>query len=96
MPLLNFLVIRHKTNASSLRRSAEMGKATGMAATDGLSEAMNGRSELFGEMRLRDIVESVEGLTSEEIKERILGEIKSFVGDAAPHDDMTLVVLKVR
>jgi sigma-B regulation protein RsbU (phosphoserine phosphatase) len=63
--------------------------------TDGLSEAMNGRSELFGEGRLRDIVESVEGLNSEEIKERILGEIRSFVGEAAPHDDMTLVVLKV-
>jgi serine phosphatase RsbU (regulator of sigma subunit) len=63
--------------------------------TDGLSEAMNGRSELFGETRLRDIIEAVEGLTSEEIKERILGEIRSFVGDAAPHDDMTLVVLKV-
>jgi serine phosphatase RsbU (regulator of sigma subunit) len=63
--------------------------------TDGLSEAMNGRSELFGESRLRDIVEAVEGLTSEEIKERILSEIRSFVGDAAPHDDMTLVVLKV-
>jgi serine phosphatase RsbU (regulator of sigma subunit) len=63
--------------------------------TDGLSEAMNGRSELFGESRLRDIIEGVEGLTSEEIKERILGEIRTFVGDAAPHDDMTLVVLKV-
>jgi serine phosphatase RsbU (regulator of sigma subunit) len=63
--------------------------------TDGLSEAMNGRSELFGETRLRDIVEGVLGLTSEEIKERILLEIRGFVGDAAPHDDMTLVVLKV-
>ncbi len=63
--------------------------------TDGLSEAMNGRSELFGESRLRDIVEAVEGLTSEEIKERILSEIRNFVGDAAPHDDMTLVVVKV-
>jgi serine phosphatase RsbU (regulator of sigma subunit) len=63
--------------------------------TDGLSEAMNGRSELFGESRLRDIIEAVEGLTSEEIKEKILGEIRIFVGDAAPHDDMTLVVLKV-
>jgi serine phosphatase RsbU (regulator of sigma subunit) len=63
--------------------------------TDGLSEAMNGRSELFGESRLREIVEGVLGLTSEEIKERILFEIRGFVGDAAPHDDMTLVVLKV-
>ena len=64
--------------------------------TDGLSEAMNERSELFGESRLRQIVEgAAEGLSSEEIKERILGEIRGFVGDAAPHDDMTLVVLKV-
>jgi len=63
--------------------------------TDGLSEAMNERSELFGESRLRQIVEGAEGLSSEEIKERILGEIRGFVGDAAPHDDMTLVVLKV-
>jgi sigma-B regulation protein RsbU (phosphoserine phosphatase) len=63
--------------------------------TDGLSEAMNDRSELFGEGRLRTIMEGAEGLSSEEIKERILGEIRGFVGDAAPHDDMTLVVLKV-
>jgi serine phosphatase RsbU (regulator of sigma subunit) len=63
--------------------------------TDGLSEAMNDRSELFGESRLREIVEGAEGLGSEEIKERILDEIRGFVGDAAPHDDMTLVVLKV-
>ena len=26
--------------------------------TDGLSEAMNGRAELFGERRLRDVIES--------------------------------------
>jgi serine phosphatase RsbU (regulator of sigma subunit) len=63
--------------------------------TDGLSEAMNDRSELFGEGRLREIVEGAFGLTSEQVKERILGEIRGFVGDAAPHDDMTLVVLKV-
>jgi serine phosphatase RsbU (regulator of sigma subunit) len=63
--------------------------------TDGLSEAMNGRSELFGEQRLRDILEQSESLTSEELKERILAQIRVFVGDAAQHDDMTLVVLKV-
>jgi serine phosphatase RsbU (regulator of sigma subunit) len=63
--------------------------------TDGLSEAMNGRSELFGERRLRDILEHSDTLTSEELKERILSEIRSFVGEAAQHDDMTLVVLKV-
>jgi len=63
--------------------------------TDGLSEAMNLRSELFGERRLRDLIEQSEGLSSEEMKERILAEVRSFVGEAAQHDDMTLVVLKV-
>jgi serine phosphatase RsbU (regulator of sigma subunit) len=63
--------------------------------TDGLSEAMNPGAELFGESRLRRILEDGRGLTSEELKERILEEVRAFVGDALPHDDMTLVVLKV-
>ncbi len=63
--------------------------------TDGLSEAMNGRAELFGEQRLREILEQSEQLSMEELKERILAEIRSFVGEEAQHDDMTLVILKV-
>jgi serine phosphatase RsbU (regulator of sigma subunit) len=63
--------------------------------TDGLSEAMNARAELFGEGRLREILERSEGLGTEELRERILDEVQRFVGDAAPHDDMTMVVLKV-
>jgi serine phosphatase RsbU (regulator of sigma subunit) len=63
--------------------------------TDGLSEAMSPGAELFGEGRLRRILERSEELGSEELKERILEEVRAFVGDAAPHDDMTLVVLKV-
>jgi sigma-B regulation protein RsbU (phosphoserine phosphatase) len=63
--------------------------------TDGVSEAMNPGAELFGEGRLRRILEEGGSLGSEELKERILEEIRRFVGDADPHDDMTLVVLKV-
>jgi len=63
--------------------------------TDGLSEAMNAGAELFGEGRLRRILEESGSLGSEELKERILEEVRRFVGDADPHDDMTLVVLKV-
>jgi serine phosphatase RsbU (regulator of sigma subunit) len=63
--------------------------------TDGLSEAMNPGAELFGEGRLRRILEESGTLTSEELKERILEEVRRFVGEADPHDDMTLVVLKV-
>jgi serine phosphatase RsbU (regulator of sigma subunit) len=63
--------------------------------TDGLSEAMNPGAELFGEGRLRRILEDSGRLTSEELKQRILSEVRHFVGEAEPHDDMTLVVLKV-
>lgn len=63
--------------------------------TDGLSEAMNQRSELFGERRLRDVVESGDGLGSEELKQRILEEIRAFADGASQHDDMTMVILKV-
>ena len=67
--------------------------------TDGLTEAMNERSELFGELRLRELMESAgeagDGMPVAELKERILTEIRRFVGGAAPQDDMTLVILKV-
>jgi phosphoserine phosphatase RsbU/P len=65
--------------------------------TDGLSEAMNGRAELFGERRLRDVIESAcnEGEEASVLKDRILAAIRSFVGDAAQNDDMTMVILKV-
>jgi phosphoserine phosphatase RsbU/P len=65
--------------------------------TDGLSEAMNGRAELFGERRIRDVIEGAEGRGDDTsgLKDRILAEIRTFVGDAAQHDDMTMVVLKV-
>ncbi len=63
--------------------------------TDGLSEAMNEGSELFGEARLRRILEDSDGLSSEQLRGRILEEVERFVGDAAPHDDLTMVVLKV-
>jgi serine phosphatase RsbU (regulator of sigma subunit) len=65
--------------------------------TDGLSEAMNGRAELFGERRLRDVIESADGDGEEAsvLKDRILAEVRRFVGDAAQNDDMTMVILKV-
>jgi serine phosphatase RsbU (regulator of sigma subunit) len=63
--------------------------------TDGLSEAMNPQAELFGEGRLRAAIEQDPSRSSEELKETILASMRTFVGGAAQHDDMTLVVLKV-
>jgi serine phosphatase RsbU (regulator of sigma subunit) len=56
---------------------------------------MNVKAELFGEGRLRTILEEGEGLSSDDLKAMILDEIRRFVGEADQHDDMTLVILKV-
>ncbi len=63
--------------------------------TDGITEAMNVSSELFGESRLSRIVEEHGHLESVELRERILREIEAFVGGADQHDDMTMILLKV-
>jgi len=64
--------------------------------TDGITEAMNAESDLFGDNRLSDIVEEHGHLESGELRERILREIEAFVGGADQHDDMTMVLMKVQ
>jgi sigma-B regulation protein RsbU (phosphoserine phosphatase) len=63
--------------------------------TDGLSEAMNAQAELFGEGRLSRLLAESRGLTSEEIREKILAEVRDFARGASQADDMTMVILKV-
>ena len=63
--------------------------------TDGLSEAMSPEDELFGEGRLATIIEEHSDLPFEELRERILREVKAFVGERGPHDDITFILLKV-
>ena len=63
--------------------------------TDGITEAMNPESDLFGEARLSRIVEEHGHLESGELRERIMREIEAFVGSADQHDDMTMILLKV-
>jgi sigma-B regulation protein RsbU (phosphoserine phosphatase) len=63
--------------------------------TDGISEAMNARDDLFGESRLGQLVATHADLPAEELRERMLREISAFVGDAPQHDDMTMILVKV-
>ena len=63
--------------------------------TDGMVEAMNGEGDWFGEARLGALLEQHAELTSDELRERILREIRSFVGPTPQHDDMTMLLLKV-
>src|SRR4030095_10410585 len=73
-----------------------LGAAEGVRlCADGGTEAMNEAGEPFGEERLAALVEEHGDLAFEELRERILREIRAFVGGAGLHDDLTLVLLKV-
>ncbi len=63
--------------------------------TDGITEAMNSQSDLFGESRLGRIVAEHGHLELGELRERILREIEAFVGAADQHDDMTMILMKI-
>ena len=63
--------------------------------TDGITEAMNLRSDLFGDARLNRLIAEHGHLDAADLRERILREIESFVGHADQHDDMTMILMKV-
>jgi sigma-B regulation protein RsbU (phosphoserine phosphatase) len=63
--------------------------------TDGITEAMNASSDLFGDARLSRLIAEHGHLDAADLRERILREIEAFVGHADQHDDMTMILIKV-
>ena len=64
--------------------------------TDGLSEAMNGNDEEFGEKRIIDFIIKNRHLGSRQIADGILEDKKAFDPTDPPRDDTTLIVLKAK
>jgi serine phosphatase RsbU (regulator of sigma subunit) len=64
-----------------------------LAFTDGISEAMDGRQELFGEDRLVGVVSKHKMDSPRELRDAILEEIERFTG-GEQQDDITLFVGK--
>jgi sigma-B regulation protein RsbU (phosphoserine phosphatase) len=62
--------------------------------TDGVTEAMDARRQLFGEERLAEVIRRSNHLSPEEIISRIIDAVGNFSGSAPQTDDITLVVLK--
>jgi sigma-B regulation protein RsbU (phosphoserine phosphatase) len=67
-----------------------------VAFTDGISEAMDAKDEEWDEDRLIQAVCECRGLSSREAIRHMLERVDAFTAGAAQHDDMTLVVLKVK
>ena len=65
--------------------------------TDGFTEAMNSSMESYGDDRFAGFVRrlAVGNLSAQQIVDAINNDIRTFVGTAAQHDDMTMVVVKV-
>jgi sigma-B regulation protein RsbU (phosphoserine phosphatase) len=63
--------------------------------TDGFSEAMNETFDCFGENRLSQLIEQYGDLPFEQLREKIVAEVRRFAGAASQHDDMTMILLKV-
>nr|WP_319375714.1 PAS domain S-box protein [uncultured Methanoregula sp.] len=62
--------------------------------TDGVTESINQKEELFGEDRLRSIISSNARLPAVEILVKILDGVREFTGDMPQFDDITLMVIK--
>ena len=61
--------------------------------SDGVTEAQNADSELFGEARLQTLLEGLVGLSSRELCARVVAAVQDYVGSAPQADDLTLTVL---
>ncbi|MCL1946271.1 MAG: SpoIIE family protein phosphatase [Chitinivibrionia bacterium] len=64
--------------------------------TDGVTEAMNNESRLFGEKRLHTTVNNNLNLAPKELTETVKQEIDKFADGAQQADDITMLVLRYK
>jgi sigma-B regulation protein RsbU (phosphoserine phosphatase) len=64
--------------------------------TDGVTEALNPAGLEFGEDQLRSIVIRSSGLTARQLTERIIARVLEWQASAPQHDDITLIVVRVK
>jgi sigma-B regulation protein RsbU (phosphoserine phosphatase) len=63
--------------------------------SDGIVEAANASEEEFGEERLFSIIKENCARPSSEILDEILKQVRAFIQEVPPQDDMTLVVARI-
>jgi len=64
--------------------------------TDGITEAMNPRGEMFGQERLGKVIQAHQDLSAEEVIAEIREALEIFTAGHPLVDDTTLVVCKIR
>jgi phosphoserine phosphatase RsbU/P len=63
--------------------------------TDGIVEAMNPASEMFGFERLQEIIRQSKALNADALLKEIVEGVEDFAAGAAQHDDITIIVVNV-
>ncbi|HEY0100828.1 MAG TPA: GAF domain-containing SpoIIE family protein phosphatase, partial [Pyrinomonadaceae bacterium] len=66
------------------------------AYTDGVTEALNLAGEEYGEERLLVELAATTHATADEIRDRVASRLREWCAGARQHDDLTLLVLKVK
>lgn len=64
--------------------------------TDGVTEAMNKRCEVFGEQRLADVVSKHHGVSANQMVRALVDAIETHRAGAEPSDDTCILVLRVK
>ncbi len=64
--------------------------------SDGISEAANARDEEFGEDRILEAVRENWTAAPTEICDAVLARVRTFLGNELPHDDQTLMVVRLQ
>lgn len=64
--------------------------------SDGLTEAMNPRHELFGEERVRELLDRNFQLPSKNLRNLLVSHARSFQESDDQNDDITVVIVKVK
>ncbi len=62
--------------------------------TDGITEAQNEDEEFYDEKRLKKLIKREKTNSSKELRDLIIEDVRTFIGDSRQFDDMTLVVIK--
>ena len=63
--------------------------------TDGIVEAMNAKEEMYGFDRLEAVVKASAALSAQELMDKILQDVNTFVSGAEQHDDITVIIVKM-
>lgn len=62
--------------------------------TDGITEAMDAQNQQYGLERLCQCIKRSRHLSSREIRQAVIDDVRHFIGNQSLYDDLTLLVMK--